>query len=180
MYLTTECYQFFFIFSISEQSRGYTLDWPACWNFDNKWQRGQMRAGMSRVDYKPGLSLPASVPLHVPFVRFFFYTFKSISLCTIKLGKLKYLGTRWIIFLHTLLVISINPGEFFTNPCKILQDVVKNLPKHFAFPRFLYFEWWTKNSQIYHGFFKYDHLIFNFFKEQFYFQILIFLISSSS
>lgn len=131
MYLTTECYQFFFIFSISEQSRGYTLDWPACWNFDNKWQRGQMRAGMSRVDYKPGLSLPASVPLHVPFVRFFFYTFKSISLCTIKLGKFKYLGTRWIIFLHTLLVISINPGEFFTNPCKILQDVVKNLPKHY-------------------------------------------------
>lgn len=111
---------------------------------------------------------------------FFFHTFKSISLCTIKLGKFKYLGTRWIIFLHTLLVISINPGEFFTNPCEILQDIVKNLPKHFAFPRFLYFEWWTKNSQIYHEFFKYDHLIFNFFKEQFYFQILIFLISSSS
>lgn len=74
----------------------------------------------------------------------FFHTFKSISLCTIKLGKFKYLGTRWIIFLHTLLVISINPGEFFTNPCEILQDIVKNLPKHFAFPRFLYFEWWTK------------------------------------
>lgn len=120
---------YFCIFSISEQSRGYTLDWPACWNFGNKWQRGQMRAGMSRVDYKPGLRLPASVPLHVSFVRFF-YTYKSILLSTIKLGKIKYLGTRWITFLHTLLVISINPGEFFTNPCEILQDVVKNLPRH--------------------------------------------------